>query len=176
MKLNKKSNEVWIVEDDVAQVSRKEVLVLKPNAGASPRKRARLCAHRDSSDLLHEMFIVLHRDTYVRPHKHAAKSESFHMVQGAVDVILFDDAGNIQQIVALSDFASGEPFYYRLNIPAYHTVLPRTEYALFHETTNGPFRQGDTLFPDWAPPDDQPHEAALYIASLRARLKERNVA
>lgn len=170
MKLNKKSNEVFVIEDDVAQVSRHEVLAIKPYAGASPRKRSRLCAHRYSSDLLHEMFIVLHRDTYVRPHKHASKSESFHMVQGAVDVVLFDDEGSIQQVVSLSDFASGDPFYYRLNIAAYHTVLPRTEYALFHETTNGPFRQGDTLFPDWAPPDDHPGECALYIAGLRNKL------
>jgi len=176
MNLIKKSNEVFVIEDDVAEVTRQDVLALKPFAGASPRKRSRLCAHRDSSESLHEMFIALHRDTYVRAHKHPTKVESFHIVQGEVDVVLFDDEGNIRQVVSLREFASGKPFYYRLNIPAYHTVLPRTEYALFHEITNGPFRQGDTLFPEWAPPDDQPDAAVQYIAALRRRVADKAVA
>lgn len=172
MKILEKSPEVLVLQDDIVQVSAAEVLNLGPRADASPRRRARLCAHRDSAETLHEMFICLHHETYVRPHKHPGKVESFHIVQGEVDVVILDDDGGIQEVVRLGEFRSAKRFYYRLAIPAYHTVLPRTERAFFHEITNGPFRQGDTLFPDWAPPDDQPAAVAAYLKQLRGRIDQ----
>ena len=87
------------------------------------RKSSRF-RHRDAAETLHEMFICLHRDTYIRPHKHDGKSESFHIVQGEVDVLIFDGRGKVTQVVSLGEFSSGNPFYYRLAVPAFHCVLP----------------------------------------------------
>ena len=157
---HEQSLEVLVAQGDVVQVTACDVLALGSRASASPRRRARLCAHRDAAQTLHEMFICLHRGTYIRPHKHAGKVESFHVIQGEVDVLLFDDEGQVTQVVALGEFGSGKPFYYRLSIAAFHSVVPRTQHVFFHETTNGPFRADDTLYPDWAPAADQTQVAS----------------
>src|SRR5579871_5272686 len=80
------SPEVLIAVDDLVQIASPDVAELGRRARESPRKRSRLCAHRDPAETLHEMFVCLHRDTYIRPHKHPGKVESFHIIQGEVDV------------------------------------------------------------------------------------------
>ena len=51
----------------------------------------------------------------------------------------------------MGELRSGKPFYYRVAESLYHTLLIRSEAAVFHEITNGPFRPGDTEFAPWAP-------------------------
>ena len=82
----------------------------------NPRKRVRLCTHLNQDDLLHEMLIVLEKSTYVRPHKHPGKSESTHIIEGLVDVVLFDDDGQIERVISMGDYASGKTFYYRMDL------------------------------------------------------------
>jgi cupin fold WbuC family metalloprotein len=170
------SPEVLTAVDDLVQIASPDVAGLGRRAKESLRKRSRLCAHRDPADALHEMFVCLHRDTYIRPHRHPGKVESFHIIQGEVEVLIFDDEGIVRQVVSLGEVSSRKPFYYRLSVPAFHSVLPRTQLVYFHETTNGPFRQGDTIFADWAPPESEPAAASSYLAKLREFLEERAAA
>ena len=153
MRLKKKSNEVYVADEPIVALTQSEMDLLKQSSGVSPMKRSRICAHRQGSDLLHEMLIVLERDTYIRPHKHLAKSESFHIIEGAVDVIIFDDAGAVADVIELGEYRSGRSFYYRLADPLFHTLIIRSERVVFHETTNGPFRKEDTIFAPWSPED-----------------------
>lgn len=41
------------------------------------------------------MLIVMAKGSYIRPHKHKNKSESFHIIEGLLDVIVFDLAVEI---------------------------------------------------------------------------------
>jgi len=50
--------------------------------------------------------IVLSGNTYIRPHKHLAKSESFHVIEGLVDIVILDDQGAITEVIQLGDFQS----------------------------------------------------------------------
>jgi cupin fold WbuC family metalloprotein len=170
------SKAVLAPDADVVQAGDEEILALRRLADEAPLGRARLCAHRDPSDPLHEMLIVLVRSTYVRPHRHPGKTESFHVVEGLVDVPLFDEHGQLTEIVRLGAHGSGRPFYYRLNVPSFHTVVVRSDAVVLHETTNGPFDPADTVFAPWAPdPDDEPAARSYAerlderIASLRGR-------
>jgi cupin fold WbuC family metalloprotein len=147
------SAEVLVASGGVVRVTATDVAEVITRATRSPRKRARLCAHPTPTDALHEMLICLARGTYVRPHRHAGKSESFHIIEGELDVVLFDDAGNIRDVIELGPYQSGRVFFYRLMEPCFHTVLVKTPYAFFHETTNGPFDPADTEFAEWAPPE-----------------------
>src|SRR2546426_4697246 len=133
--------EVLYAEDPVVKVDRQDIEFLARRAAQNPRKRIRLCTHKDTNDKLHEMLIVHARDCYVRPHKHTAKSEAFHVICGLVDIVLLDDNGNVIEVVAMGDYASGRKFYYRLADPLYHTLLIRSDYVIFHEITNGPFNR-----------------------------------
>src|SRR5262249_24352537 len=142
-------------------------------ARATPRRRARLCAHRNTDDALHEMIIVLDRATYVRPHRHCAKSESFHVVEGLLNVVLFDDSGGGLDVIRMGDYASGRQFYYRLTEPVYHTVLIESDLAVIRETTNGPFVRQQTEFAAWAPAEEERDAAELYLRQLVACCKGR---
>jgi cupin fold WbuC family metalloprotein len=168
MRLNKKSNEVYIADEPIVATTRSEVDLLKQSASASLLKRSRICAHRHGTDSLHEMLIVLERDSYIRPHKHQGKSESFHIIEGVVDVIIFDDAGDVRDVIQMGDYPSGRNFYYRLADPLFHTLAIRSERVAFHETTNGPFRKEDTFFATWSPEEGD----AVLIVEFNRRLKE----
>ena len=158
--------EVLYSIDPIVQVDRADIEAMVARAEQNPRRRIRLCTHKDSRDTLHEMLIVHTSDTYVRPHKHLAKSEAFHIISGTVDVVLFDEAGKILTIVPMGDYASGRKFYYRLADPLYHTLLIRSDRVIFHEITNGPFDRADTLFAPWSPEIDDGDTAREFMRKL----------
>jgi cupin fold WbuC family metalloprotein len=164
------SPEVLHATGGVVKVSARDVAEVVSRAARSPRKRARLCVHPSPDDALHEMLICLARETYVRPHRHAGKSESFHVIEGELDVVLFDDHGAITDVIEMGPYHSGKAFFYRLMAPAFHTVLVNTPHALFHETTNGPFDPADTEFAAWAAREGELAIGA-YVERLRTEVR-----
>ena len=142
---------------------------LKRCAYEADMKRARFCLHHDPSDPLHEMIIVFHRDTVVRPHRHHGKSESFHLIFGEIDIILFDNEGTPSRLVQLGERYSNKSQVYRLNSAAWHSVLIRTEYAAIHEVTDGPFRAEENDFAPWAP--NEPDQLRRFLHGSRKQLK-----
>jgi cupin fold WbuC family metalloprotein len=166
MKFTEKSPEVFVANGPIVQVTRADIESLKQRLAATPRQRVRLCAHPSSDHYLHEMMIVLGRGTYIRPHKHTDKVESFHVVEGAADMVIFHDDGTVREIVSLGDLASGKNFFYRLSAPLYHTLILRSDVLVIHETTNGPFRRDDTQFAPWSPEETDAAGAAKFSENL----------
>jgi cupin fold WbuC family metalloprotein len=160
------SSEVFYAGGDVVTVDASNVAALVRDAERNARRRVRLCTHASVDDRVHEMFIVHERACYVRPHKHVGKSESFHVVEGAVDVVIFDDGGAVTGVIAMGDYRSGKPFFYRIAGPLYHTLLIRSDVLVFHETTAGPLRREETVFPAWAPSGERSGEPAAYLEAL----------
>ncbi|HEX4610742.1 MAG TPA: WbuC family cupin fold metalloprotein [Urbifossiella sp.] len=175
MPITRRSDEVFQATGGIVQVRAADVADIVRHGTTNARRRARLCAHPGPDDRLHEMLICLDRGTYIRPHRHGAKCESFHMVVGELDVVVFRDDGAVREVVRMGAFASGKVFYYRVMEPAYHSVLIHTPFALFHETTNGPFDRADTEFAPWAPAEGDPAVPA-FVAGLRAVTATREAA
>jgi cupin fold WbuC family metalloprotein len=165
------TNEVSVATGGVVRVRATDCVDLVERGKASKRKRARLCAHPESADPLHEMLICLARGTYVRPHRHPGKSESFHIIEGVLDVVLFADDGTIREVIQMGPYHTGGVFYYRLIHACFHTVLVNTQHVLFHETTNGPFDPADTEFAPWAPEEGE-ESVASYLTTLRLLLRQ----
>jgi cupin fold WbuC family metalloprotein len=164
------SAEVLYASDAVVLVGAEDIARLKSDAARNPRQRIRLCAHSGVDDTLHEMLIVHTNHTYVRPHKHLGKSESFHVIEGKVDVVLFDEGGAVTDTIPMGDVASGRPFFYRIASPIFHTLLIRSHVLVFHETTGGPFRRADTVFAPWAPEDGDPAAVRAFLDSVEVRI------
>jgi cupin fold WbuC family metalloprotein len=167
MNHKKVNDEVFIAQGGVVQVRQYDVAFLKGQAQASPKRRARLCTHPGGEDRLHEMLILLDGATYVHPHRHGGKSESFHIIEGEMDVFLFHDDGSVRDIIRMGDYRSGKAFFYRLMEDTYHMPVISGPYVLFHETTNGPFNRGDTQLAPWAPEENTP-AATTYLNKLKA--------
>jgi cupin fold WbuC family metalloprotein len=163
MNLHKASEEVYIALDPIVRMGAEEVAFVKDTARRSPRKRARICAHRSNDDKLHEMLIAIAADSYIRPHRHFGKSESFHIVEGEVDVAVFDDGGALTDVIELGAPGSGRAFFYRLSESAFHTLLIRSDVLVMHEVTNGPFDPKQSSPAPFAPPEDQLAAARQYM-------------
>lgn len=166
MSIRATSDEVFLATGGIVQVRAEDVAMVKNKGTTNARKRARLCAHPGPDDKLHEMLIVLDRGTYIRPHRHGGKAESFHIIEGELDVVVFHDDGSIREVVRMGPYSSGKAFYYRIMEPCYHSVLIHTPFALFHETTNGPFNRTDTEFAPWSPGEGEPGMAE-YVERIR---------
>lgn len=148
-------NEVIFNRDDIIKIDYKRISDLKVKAAQSPLKKVRLCLHKNISDTLHEMIIVICKGNYVRPHRHPNKTESFHIIDGAMTLIVFDNNGKIIDRVSMDDRKSGGCLLVKIEKDYCHMVIPLTDFVIFHETTTGPFTGiDDTVFPAWAPEDN----------------------
>jgi len=163
MKLRKVNDEVFVADEPIVEVGDEDVQFLKRQALASPRRRARICAHPSGEDTLHEMIIAISADSYIHPHRHFGKSESFHVIEGSVDVAIFEDDGALARVVALGVPGSGRQFFYRLSDRLFHTLRIRTPVLVIHEVTNGPFDPAATELAPFAPPESASERAKAYM-------------
>lgn len=156
---------------DIVRLDRADLAALADLAQRTTRGRARICAHGDPRDDLHEMLIVLDRSTYVRPHRHLGRSESFHVVEGEADIVLFDDDGGVTGVLRMGPYLSGRMFYYRMNRPTFHMVIVRSDRFIVHETTTGPFDPRRSENASWAPAEEDLPARAEYLQDIERRLE-----
>jgi cupin fold WbuC family metalloprotein len=164
------NTEVVFASDQLVQIGDAQVARLKAEAGRNARRRMRICAHADSSDLLHEMLIVHVRDTYIRPHKRAG--ESVHVIEGSAKAVFFHDDGSIWDTASLGEYRSGADFFYRFGGPVYHTLIIRSPVFVFHEATTGPFRREETTWAPWAPDESQAEAVKEFQTALERAVTE----
>jgi glucose-6-phosphate isomerase len=172
-KLDGAKSTTYVATQDVVVVTPDLLSGLKAAASADPLKRARICLHRHREDAVQEMIIAHHRDTYTHPHRHHQKSESFHILEGRMAVVLFDDRGSATRRIILGSLGSGDAPVYRLSSSQWHTVLPLTEHVVFHEITVGPFTPGDGERASWAPEEGDAAGVSKFKAGLLASLNPR---
>jgi cupin fold WbuC family metalloprotein len=164
------NDEVFVARDDIVYFGDEEIDFVKQKALASPLKRARICAHKTNTDVLHEMLIAISKTSYIHPHKHMEKSESFHIVEGEVDVVIFDETGAVTDVIEMGVPKSGRQFFYRLSESKYHTLVVRTDILVMHEVTNGPFIKDDSIPAAFAPSASKVAESVNYINGLSAQI------
>ena len=139
----------------------------------SERRRVVLPFHKHLDERLHRMFNALQPDTYVRPHRHLSsqKHEVFLVLRGALDFLVFDDAGAFTLVERLE--AGGERFGIDLAPGAFHSFLVRAPDTLVYEVKEGPYSAHDDKdFASWAPAEGS-LEVADYVARLEQRLAAR---
>lgn len=138
-------------------------------ASASPRLRMNHNFHSGPEDNPHRFLNILLRGTYIRPHRHLSppKPETFLVLEGAADVIIFDDAGAITARYQLGlETSEGRLWGVDIAPGVWHTILPRTERAVCFEVKPGPWKPAtDKEFAEWAPAENDPR-AAAYCSSL----------
>jgi cupin fold WbuC family metalloprotein len=166
MRTKTESAEVLYADERIVTVDAATIAEMKRGAEQNERRRIRLCAHRGVDDGLHEMLIVHAKGTYVRPHKHVGKSESFHVIEGEVDVVIFHEDGTVADVIQMGPFQTGRPFFYRIADPLFHTLLIRSPVLVFHETTTGPFKRAETVFAPWAPEDAERDAVDRFLTRL----------
>jgi len=170
--LRAQNPEVYYSDDAIVAADDATIAELKRIAAGNPRLRSRLCTHPDPSSDLHEMLIVHHREAYVRPHKHFDKPESFHLIEGTAQVVIFEDDGRIRDVLEMAPYGRGALCYYRMPEQVFHSILITSEWLVFHETTAGPFDPSRTAFPDWAPDGSDVALVKDYVTKIGALAAE----
>jgi len=122
--------------------------------------------HNNDNNKLHEMIIILSKETYIRPHKHLNKAESLHVIEGSADVIFFDNKGNILKKERLCEKNKNISFYYRISDSVFHTFKIRSKYFIFHESTEGPFIKKKTQYANWSPSENDLLKAKNFMKSI----------
>ena len=146
-------SEAVFMGDDVVEINPERLAEVKQRAQESPRKRFRLCLHRGVEDTVHEMVIAFSKQTYIRPHRHpGCKTESYHIIEGEMTVLFFDDEGRVTRRIEMGEPRSGRTCLYRLSSSLWHMPAPRTDMVVFHETFLGTFdRDRDVEEAPWGP-------------------------
>ncbi|WP_232230491.1 MULTISPECIES: WbuC family cupin fold metalloprotein [unclassified Alteromonas] len=139
---------------------------LKDRASNSERRRANLNIHQSYNDVVQRLFIAMMPDSYVRPHRHvqAYKWEFFMVLEGALDLLFFDDQGVVIERVTLEP----EGQCVGLEIPpnTWHATVC-FEPVVFMEVKQGPYDVNeDKGFAPWAP-----EEGSMEVPEFLAKLK-----
>lgn len=163
------NDKVYYAMSDITKLRKQDIELLKQKAMHNNPKKIRLCTHREVNDSVHEMFIIFGKGTYVRPHKHPGKSVSYHIIDGFIDVVFFNEAGGLVDFMQMGGYRSNHIFYSRLSKPHYYMPIIKSRFAVFHEIINGPFKN-DTVFPGWAPAEDNKSKVQKFMEGLEKRI------
>ena len=110
-------------------------------------RNVRVCLHAGADAAHHDMVILERGGGFFPPHRHPGKAETFHVIEGALGLVNFDEAG---EVVEASVIRPGE--VYRLAVELYHMVIPASDLVVYHESKPGPFLgAADLIWPAWAP-------------------------
>lgn len=154
MKYSQRSPELYYSDGNFCAVDRGDVAFLKKAAECSKTNRSRLCFHSDTNDIQQEMLIVAHKSSYIIPHRHFKKLETFSVVEGECSALLFDENGEVERVISMSTSDAGNVFFYRMPADIFHSCLIHSEWLVFLETTIGPYHANLTEHARWAPASD----------------------
>ena len=131
--------------------------------GAGTGKGIRLCLHEGPDALLHDMIVVQYAGQCFRSHKHLEKDESYHMIEGEMGVVIFDDEGKVVDACRMD---TSNTMVYGVGTGMYHTNFPLTDVVVYHESRPGPFSPGDSVFPPWGPDGENEEAVREFVAEL----------
>ncbi|MDR2563317.1 MAG: WbuC family cupin fold metalloprotein [Prevotellaceae bacterium] len=133
-------------------------------AKVNERLRKNFNLHNDYSDPVNRLLNAMEPGTYIRPHRHAdpPKNETFIVLRGALDILIFDDLGSI----ILRQTLSPESGNYGMDIPAgiWHGMIVLLHDTVVYETKTGPyFPLTDKDFASWSPDPSDTTEVQKYL-------------
>lgn len=134
---------------------------LKQEASESKTRRYRICMHHSVDDPCQEMIVVHRRGNCSLPHYHPDAAMSYTMIEGEMDVLLFDSEGGVTRRLRLSTASGGGVGTVSLRLAGGVIYMPvcLTEFAVFHETLASSNPVGvATRYPEWGPAEDEPRQ------------------
>ncbi len=124
---------------EIVCINAPDLDVIRQAAQSSPLGRARYCLHPSHDDPVQQMIVAFIKDSRVPVHRHRQKSESFHVIEGELEVQLYNDSGSKVETIKMGTMESGLTFVYRINTDTWHTVKPLSPMVIIHEILTGPF-------------------------------------
>ena len=130
-------------------------------AQASPRLRTNHNLHEQPQAAVQRLAVKLRRGTYIRPHRHPLRWELGIVLQGRMDLVLFDDQGALMERVTMTPVRGT----LALELPqrTWHSYICVSDAATFFEVKEGPYDPVTASeFAPWAPAEGDA-QAAQYL-------------
>lgn len=143
---------------------------LSRQAARSERRRKNLNLHDDYDDPCQRLFNAVEPGSYVRPHRHTnpPKPECFLAVRGRMALVVFDELGEIEEIVPFGD--GSDVLAVELPPGIWHMLVALEPGSVFFEAKPGPYRPvTDKDFAPWAPAEKSA-AAEQYLADIMTKV------
>jgi len=131
-------------------------------ARTSPRLRMNYNFHPELSDPVQRLLNALEPWTYIRPHKHTTKEESFVLLRGTILAVTFNDDGTIRDHAVLSQVTGIVGIEFEEN--TFHMLTSLETGSAVFEIKEGPFvphTEGSSA--PWAPKEGTPEAKAFLV-------------
>jgi cupin fold WbuC family metalloprotein len=131
---------------------------------------ARYSLHESPASTLHSMVILQPFGTYAQPRKHLTKAKLFHIVDGEMAVVIFEEDGSVR---AVHHMGADHVLIVHVESDCYHTNIALTPQAVYHEVITGPFDRGsaDRVFASFAPSDTEQEKGLAYVRASIASVR-----
>ena len=143
---------------------------LLEEARRSPRRRVNHNFHGSPAEDPNRFLNVMVAGTYVAPHRHLTvpKPEVFVVLEGRLDLFIFDDEGRVEGRIAIGEGAPDGRVGIDLAAGIWHTIAVPGPYVVVFEVKPGGYDPAtDKQFAPWAPREGEPG-AEEYLARLLA--------
>jgi cupin fold WbuC family metalloprotein len=140
---------------DTITLGAEDLAALREAARGSDRRRAARPVHKSYADPVQRVLMAAEWSTYVGPHRHPDKPwEMMVLLEGEIDVLLFDDAGVLRERYELR--ADGRRVI-EYAADHFHAAVVGSPGAVVMEVKEGPYEPTTAkLLPDWAPEEGTP--------------------
>ena len=158
--------------EDVVVVHKKQVdQFVKQSYNNTDNPKYRFCMHDSPKNALQEMFIVRRKGDYGRPDKNNYIQESHMIMSGEEAVVLFDENGEILNVIFLG--GKSDVLAYRINTPIYHMTVTLSDVAVDYEVKPGPFTEATNIFPYWAPIYEEKDKVNEFMKAVLYEIEKR---
>lgn len=146
---------------------------LSRQAAQSGRRRKNLNLHDDYDDPCQRLFNAVEPGSYVRPHRHidSPKPECLVAVRGRMALLVFDDRGEIEEVVPFGDGC--DVLAVELPSDIWYMLVALEPGSVFFETKAGPYDPRlDKNFAPWAPAEGSA-TAQQYLAHIMTKVAQK---
>jgi len=153
-----------ITEDLLNELDRK--------ARESPRLRTNHNLHEVPEATIQRLAVKLRQGTYIRPHRHPQRWELGLVLQGRMDLVLFDDEGRLTERITMTPMRG--TLAVELPVAQWHSYVCVSDAATFFEVKEGPYDpKTSSEFAPWAPAEGDAQAAAYLDWMATAKAGER---
>jgi len=144
--MRKKNARVFYAMSNPFSISKQLMVLLREYARLKELPIFRCCLHTDDSNDVHEMLMIHPQQCDVGPLKQDKTSLSYHMIDGELEIKLYDNSGLQVSSQTISSQDGSVSRSVRLNANQYRSIHTKTPHAIFLEVASGPFMDSDTVW------------------------------
>lgn len=121
--------------------------------------------HASMDDPIHRMLNALEPGTYLPPHRHSDKEETYLVLRGSLWVFFYDESGNITEKACLNP--SEGNYGLEISPGTWHSVMALESGTVIFELKKGPYQPlpPEDLAP-WAPAPSDEEGAAVFMKKM----------